>query len=137
MDRNVWTTACSTNGCVEVQWLTACASTNNCVEVAWMGACSNGGCVEVSHEPDRVLVRDGKLKDKSPVIVYTLAEWNAILADSYTGPPFPIARTLYGGGYAWVGPNEGQTGLVTLEFDGDEISEFLAGVKAGTFKVTA
>lgn len=114
-------------------WVTASDSFNSCDEVKWLSACSSGGCVEVGHDGDRVLVRDSKRPD-GPVISYSAAEWNLILGACSLGVPFPVARTLFGGGYAWVGPNEDQSGLVTLEFDGDEMTAFLDGVEQGLFK---
>jgi hypothetical protein len=41
---------------------------------------SNGGsCVEVAELPDRVMVRDSKLNDNSPVLAVSRAEWRVFI----------------------------------------------------------
>lgn len=119
MEPNVWTSWCSSGGCGGVQWQSYCA---------------NGSCVEVSHQGDRVLVRDGKLGDESPVISYLPQQWSALLTRAYYGYPQSVAKTFVGHGYVWVGPNEAQDGIAILQFDGDELDQFIRGVQAGKFQ---
>lgn len=49
--------------------------------MAWVRSsfCSGGHCVEVAPAGGRVLLRDSKLGDASPVIEFTRAEWAAFL----------------------------------------------------------
>jgi hypothetical protein len=42
-------------------------------------ACTSGTCVEVAGADDRILVRDGKKPDATP-LVFTRAEWAAFVA---------------------------------------------------------
>lgn len=42
--------------------------------------CSNGACVEVAVEDGRVLVRDSKLGEESPVLAFSPSDWRTFLA---------------------------------------------------------
>jgi hypothetical protein len=46
----------------------------------WLSACSgNATCVEVAQDGDFVLVRDSKLGEESPVLVFDKKEWGTFL----------------------------------------------------------
>jgi hypothetical protein len=126
------------NGCVEVgPWKSACDS-GTCVEET-STFCSSGSCVAVTHEDHRVLVRDSKLKDSSPVIEFTpsgwrsflivAAEWDrrsvttisGVILDPH-GEEFPVFLTA-----------ESNGGVVHLGFTWDEWDAFIQGVNAGEF----
>lgn len=66
-------------------------SAGACVEVAWERSsfCGNATCVEVAGDGDRVLLRDGKLGDASPVISFSPAEWASFL-ELAAGVPVPL-----------------------------------------------
>lgn len=49
--------------------------------------CGPGHCVEVAEDGGRVLLRDGKLGDTSPVIEFTRPEWAAFLEVAISGRP--------------------------------------------------
>lgn len=78
-----------------MKWQKAVAShaSGACVEVAeWMKSslCSPSACVEVAayvHKSgeDRVGVRDSKLGEDSPVLLYTKEEWAAFLDGAKKG----------------------------------------------------
>lgn len=79
-----WTksTASGMNGCVTARFVKATASSSgNCVEVAFTTATASaqGNCVQVGHDADRILLRDSKLGQDSPVLSFTKAEWEAFL----------------------------------------------------------
>lgn len=123
MEPNVWVKACHDGSCVEVKWLSACSS---------------GACVEVSHVDGRVLVRDSKRGDKSPVIVYRVDDWRTVLEDAAGGvvpiglyfdesPPTVV--------WVWTALDQREDELARLEFTPEEWDEFVVGVKAGTFVV--
>lgn len=62
------------------QWTKASASgMNGCVAVLWRKATASaaGNCVEVGHHGDRILLRDTKLGDDSPVLSFTRTEFEA------------------------------------------------------------
>jgi hypothetical protein len=40
---------------------------------------TGGGCVEIAELPDRVMVRDSKLNDNSPVLAVSRAEWRVFI----------------------------------------------------------
>lgn len=42
--------------------------------------CNSGYCVEVAHVDGHIRVRDSKLGDTSPHLVFTPAQWGAFLA---------------------------------------------------------
>ncbi|GIJ47580.1 hypothetical protein Val02_44660 [Virgisporangium aliadipatigenens] len=42
--------------------------------------CSSGGCVEVAPAPSAQLVRDSKLLDESPILVFAEARWREFVA---------------------------------------------------------
>lgn len=46
---------------------------------AWRRACNGGSCVEVAHVDGWVGMRDSKLGDESPVLVFTAEEWRAFV----------------------------------------------------------
>ncbi len=50
--------------------------------LSWRSArCSTQSCVEIADLPDGgAAVRDGKLHDDSPILVFTSDEWHAFLA---------------------------------------------------------
>lgn len=50
--------------------------------LTWRSArCSTQSCVEIADLPDGgAAVRDGKLQQGSPILVFTSAEWHAFLA---------------------------------------------------------
>ena len=70
----------------DVRWIKSSRSLNNgtSVEVGWVPGCADRQCVEVGHDGDEVLVRDGKNPD-GPVLVFTAAEWDAFLAGAKDG----------------------------------------------------
>lgn len=85
-----WTRSsfCSGGQCAEVRHIPAAGveygtasacGPNNCLEVGFAPAsrCSNGSCIEVGEggSGGNVYLRDGKLGDASPVIVFTPQEW--------------------------------------------------------------
>jgi hypothetical protein len=47
--------------------------------------CNADGCVEVAKSDSAVLVRDSKLGDDSPVLVFTEDEWRAFRAGMVSG----------------------------------------------------
>jgi hypothetical protein len=56
---------------------------NGCVEVGWRKSSyseSANGCVEVGAGPDVVAVRDSKLGDGSPVLVFSRKAFSAFLS---------------------------------------------------------
>jgi hypothetical protein len=42
--------------------------------------CSSGGCVEVAPAPSAQLVRDSKLLDESPILVFAQSRWREFVA---------------------------------------------------------
>jgi hypothetical protein len=42
--------------------------------------CSASTCVEVGRDHDYVFIRDGNLGDASPVLAFSIEEWEAFLA---------------------------------------------------------
>lgn len=51
-----------------------------CVEVAFRKSTyssGSSGCVEVGEKDDQILVRDSKLGDASPVLIFNAEEWDA------------------------------------------------------------
>jgi hypothetical protein len=55
---------------------------SNCVDIEFhkaAGSGSNGNCVEVAHVADEFHVRDTKLGDNSPVLLFTPDEWRAFI----------------------------------------------------------
>lgn len=59
----------------------------NCVTIQWQTATASGhtGCVEARMHMGRILVRDSKLGDASPVLMFTLDEWAAFLDGASKG----------------------------------------------------
>ena len=75
--------ACTSLGnCAEVAYVTSSACSDAaCVEVGFTSAsaCANGSCVEVGAAGDRVLLRDSKLGDASPILEFTPEAWAEFL----------------------------------------------------------
>ena len=117
------------------EWVSACDS-GTCVEVKWLKACSDGSCVEVAHDGGRVLVRDGKLGDESPVLEYGAEEWGEVLNSvrlgflPHWGQPDTSHRSV-DGGVVWV--NGDVAGGPSLSFTAEEWDSFVEGVRAGRF----
>jgi hypothetical protein len=64
------------------EWLrSSFCSGGQCAEVQYVRSsrCSTGNCVEVGHTDGRVLLRDGKLGDASPVLEISPEAWTAFL----------------------------------------------------------
>lgn len=95
--------------------------------------CGSGGCVEVAHEGDYVLVRDSKLGDESPVLVYSPAEWDTLHHDIATGDLPGDSTWRTNGGVAM----RKTAGAVDLEFDADEWDTFTLAVHDGEFRTPA
>lgn len=96
--------------------------------------CSTGGCIDVEEDQGRWLVSDSKHPD-GPVLVYGPDEWTTIVRQATDGRPQCWARLL-DGSTAWVG--ETADGERTwLEFTEPEVVAWLAGVRAGEFRVPA
>lgn len=93
--------------------------------------CSSGACVLVEITGDRVLVRDSKLGEESPVHPYGLEEWAELLED--IRDDYCPAEWWRVGGDVMLWSRAG----ITLKFTVDEIEEFEAGVKEGKFDVEA
>jgi hypothetical protein len=55
------------------------------------GRCETSGCVEAAITADAVLVRDGKLGDKSPVLSFSPQEWAAFIGGAVDGDFDPDA----------------------------------------------
>ncbi len=100
----------------------------------WARACSNGACVEAARDNNgRVLVRDSKQGDASPIITYTAQQWaervidpirnDDELADIYATRPGD------GGDRVAVWSYDG----VDLTFTEDEWQAFNDAVQAGYF----
>ena len=128
MERNVWTTAPD--------------SWNSCVEVKWVSACSSGGCVEVGHDGDRVLVRDSKQSpDLAPISVLP-GQWLDFVV---VAANWDRESTVYGGGLRLMNTQGVATDLPVciadeskmrhLHFTWKEWDTFVEGVKAGLFEV--
>lgn len=94
----------------------------------WVSACAQGGCVEVAHAEGRVLVRDSKLGDESPVIEFTPELWMDLL-DDIRDDTWPSMWWRINDTVAWT------HGGVPLRFSVEEIEAFEEGVKAGRFDV--
>ncbi len=145
MQPNVWS-ACSSGTCVEVKWVRACSS-GSCVEVGWVSACGSGSCVEVSHLGDRVLVRDSKLGEESPVIEFTPAGWRSfsVVAEEWNREE----TVLVSGGRLMntrlIGSDlpvclAAEPDVIAgwprhLHFSWEEWDSFVEGVRAGKFEV--
>lgn len=121
---------CAQGGCVEAKYVRASScGAGSCVEVSY-SPCGNGDCVEVARDGDRVLVRDSKLGDDSPVQAWPVKEWTELLRAIRTDS----------GRRAWKW--SGDFSSVELAHDFDEplvFSEsewdaFLEGVLAGDFE---
>ncbi|GII31051.1 DUF397 domain-containing protein [Planotetraspora mira] len=46
----------------------------------WNSNCTGGSCVEVAFQNGSIVVRDGKSGDESPVLVFSVDEWEGFLA---------------------------------------------------------
>lgn len=96
--------------------------------------CDHGACIDVANFGDLWYVRDSKNPD-GPVLVYTADEWQAIVRQATVGRPACWARLL-DGSTAWVGETAAAE-RTWLEFTEAEVVAFLAGVRAGEFRVPA
>lgn len=107
---------------------TFCSDKGGCVEIS---------CVEVGHEDGRVLVRDSKLGDLSPVFAFTPAGWRVfatvaagwdresiVLASGVT-----ISKLTGVVGHACICDDR----LRHLHFTWEEWDAFVKGVEAGEF----
>jgi hypothetical protein len=109
------------NGCVQVR----CSSTNN--------------CVDVSHQDGRILVRDSKLGDDSPVIEFAPESWRFFVASVKV---WDRRGGIFSGGVSlsvWHWPDGEEAVCIVdhevrhLHFDWDEWDAFVKGVEAGEF----
>ena len=135
MERNVWVKSCESSQCVKTMWVSAC-STGGCVKVAWK--CGGGECVAVGHLADRVLVRDGKLGEESPVLEFTPSGWRgfcAVAAEWDRSSVFVSGIKLGGSAeHVCLASTDDQ---VHLHFTWQEWDEFVEGVRAGKFDLEA
>lgn len=109
--------------------------------------CGNGACVEVMLDGDRVLVRDSKLGNDSPVIRYALRDWQRLIVERVkagidpTGlyEPYEIDAEVPAGGVAlaWLAADPTTDVLAVLTFTRAEWDAFLAGVEDGDFDFEA
>jgi len=125
---------------MELTWTgsTFCAN-GSCVEVAWTRSsyCSSGGCVEVGGDDGRILLRNSKLGEDSPVIEFTPAAWTAfVTAAAAWDRRTPWAAAGVSVAVWWPRGSEvclHDDDLNHLHFTWDEWSAFAAGVVAGEF----
>lgn len=119
-----------------------------CVEVAWRRSsyCANGACVEVSTGDGRVLVRDSKLGDESPVIEFTPSEWRSFLvvAQEWDRTSSVLIQRLQLMHTQGIGTDlpvcisyAADSSQPHLHFTWEEWSAFCEGVKADEFNVEA
>lgn len=97
--------------------------------------CANGACTAVAYDNGRILVRNSKAGDNSPILDYSAEEWGDFVAAFLTDPlhaPGLRCRLLTSGG-GWVWTKDG----VVLEFTDEEMQAFGDGAKAGEFTVGA
>jgi hypothetical protein len=127
--------------CVEVAAFQKAASSNpsgNCVEVATTAAvqptvagddthahCTPETCLTPGIEPGDVVVRDSKLGDDSPLIVFSPQQWVGVVMATCAG-----AEERHGGDYLMRDPrNPG----VVLRFTAGEWNAFRDGCTKGEF----
>ncbi len=91
--------------------------------------CSTGACVEVGSDTRRVLVRDSKLGDGSPILEFTDLEWAQFVAHDIASDVVSVEWALTGGCYVRREP-----GGPELHFTDAEWDAFIAGVKGGEFR---
>jgi len=117
-----------------------CDNSGSCVEVQFIKSsfCNADGCVEVGHTDGNVLLRDSKLGDRSPVLVFPGDEWDQLLADWREGRQLSSIDgslscvRMLNGHLVFMHPTA--TGVLeTLHFDEVESAAFGAGVLAGEF----
>lgn len=98
--------------------------------------CSSNGCVEVRHDAGRVLLRDSKLLDESPVIEFTPSAWRGFLAAAAEWDRDSeiqvggVCLDRVGGDYPVCVLSRDP---VALHFTWEEWDAFVKGVEAGEF----
>jgi len=149
MQINTWKKSSRSNGnggnnCVEVYWKKSSRSnpSGNCVSVRWQKSSRSGAnsdnCVEVRTEDERILVRDTKLGEASPILSFSTSDWQGFLLDvtaGYDWPAFEAIKTAPGGEHyiqMWDNTN-GFRGQTVLSFTEAEWIAFSEGVKLGEF----
>jgi len=113
---------------------------DGCVEVSYTKSsfCNSDGCVEVGHAEGNVLLRDSKLGDKSPVLIFPGDEWDQLLADWRAGHQLSSVDgslscvRMLNGHLVFMHPTASGK-LESLHFDETEAEAFGAGVLAGEF----
>lgn len=117
----------------------------NCVEVYWKKSTRSNGtggsnCVQVRSDDERVLVRDTKLGESSPVISMSRKDWSDFITEIKQGITCPIGGTVqvWMSGPAWEIVDMAHVVDITdsdlrLSFTQDEWTAFLEGVKDGEF----
>lgn len=132
---------CDGGQCVELTWISAPCDHGQCLEVAFRKATASSdsvNCVEVGPctcGDGRVLVRDSKLCDDSPILPFTLGDWQDFLDTVKRGHlpwcvdtngPDVIVSDL-------ADPADPGGPTVTLRFTHAEWDAFVAGAVAGEF----
>jgi len=134
---------------IKNRWVTARCDSGACVEVQWVAACEGNPCVEVAIEPcNRVLVRDSKLGDRSPVIEYSASWWQTrcaamkamvrVVARRTTPPSAQevVAAAWLPSGVRRIDNNyQWRKGDAVLTFTTEEWDTFVSSVCNGTFDI--
>lgn len=126
------------NACVEVAHAAASKSNgnggNNCVEPGLAvpndhtPTCTPETCTTPGIEPGDVVVRDSKLGDSSPLLIFSARQWKA-----YVGVVIEAGMELEGSDFILRSPhNPG----ITLRFTPDEADAFRDGCIKGEFNYT-
>lgn len=111
----------------------------NCVEVYWKKSSRSNGtggsnCVEVRADDERILVRDTKLGESSPVISMNKQDWLDFITEAKQGIKCPIGGSVqtWMAGPGWEIVDMADPDL-RLFFTVAEWDAFIGGVNDGEF----
>lgn len=136
---NRWVKAAKSGGnntgpnCVEcLQWSSSACADYRCVQVATAeGAdlhahCADDRCIYPDLPDGSVLIRDSKLGQRSPLLVFTPEQFRDLVASTAAG-----AGTLVDGQYILSDPNA----ELALSFTAGEWAAFTDGCRRGEFSL--
>lgn len=114
------------------------------MDIPWKRStrCSSNGCVEVSRQDGKVLVRDSKKGEDSPVLEFTPSGWRVFVAVALEFVPGHAVRASGMIVSSLDGVEQDvcvldEQSLRHLHLTTEEWDAFVAGAKAGEFDVEA